>query len=351
MMRVQQIGFLLFLLVVGVAPSHSDSSMELATASYQTVFRERVFDAYIEAKQQTTVSAQTGGRVSEVRYDVGEFVPKGSVIIRFRDKKQRAAFEAAQARLEHAQAKFAEADNEYVRIKEVYAKKLVSRAKLDKASADIKSAQANLNETEAKLKTATEGLERTVVRAPYSGVVVKRHIEVGESARVGDPLMTGLSLQKLRAITTVPQSILNEVLTRKQVKIIVPTKDGHVVKSSRMVLVPCGQPICTAYTIRVDLSGDVGDVFPGMLVKAVFVIGEEKQLLVPKDSLVYRSEVIGVYVQSEDGDIVLRQVKVGKVQDNNLVAILTGLDEGEQVITDPIKAAAHIKAIQKGKGL
>jgi len=351
MMRIQQTGFLLFMLVVEIAPSYSDSSLEIATANYQTVFRERVFDAYIEAKQQTTVSAQTGGRVAEVRFDVGEFVPKASVIIRFRDKKQRAAFEAAQARLEHAKAKFTEADNEYVRIKEVYAKKLVSKATLDKAKADFKSEKANLNESVAKLKTASEGLERTVVRAPYSGVVVKRHIEVGESARVGDPLMTGLSLQKLRAITTVPQSILSEVLKRKQVKIIVPTKDGHVVKSNRMVLVPCGQPVCTAYTIRIDLVEVVDDVFPGMLVKAAFVIGEEKQLLIPKKSLVYRSEVIAVYVQSEDGDIALRQVKVGKVLDNNTVAILTGLDEGEQVITDPIKAAAHIKAIQKGKGL
>ncbi len=350
-MRLHQIGLLIYLSMGIVVPSYADSPIGLATATYQTVFRERVFDAYIEAKQQTTVSAQTGGRVAEVRFDVGEFVPKGTVIIRFRDKKQRADYEAAQARLEHARAKYSEAENEFIRIKEVHAKKLVSKASLDKASADIKSAQANLNEVEAQLKTATEGLERTVVRAPYSGVVVKRHIEVGESARVGDPLMTGLSLQKLRAITTVPQSILNEVLTRKQVKIIVPTMDNHVVKSNRMVLVPCGQPVCTAYTVRIDLVKDIEGVFPGMLVKAVFVIGEEKQLLVPKKSLVRRSEVTGVYVQSDDGTISLRQVKIGKVQGDNSVAILTGLDEGEQVITDPIKAAAYIKSSQAGNGL
>jgi len=350
-MRHVQVGLLAVILMGVTAASYSDSSIQFATVSYHTVFRERVFDAYIEAKQQTTASAQTGGRVAEVRFDVGEFVPKGSVIVRFRDKEQRAAYEAAQARLEHAKAKFTEAESEYIRIKEVHAKKLVSKAALDKASAAIKSSKANLNEAEARLKTATEGLERTVVRAPYSGVVVKRHIEVGESARVGDPLITGLSLQKLRAITTVPQSILNEVLTRKQVKIIVPTKNDFVVKSSRMVLVPCGQPVCTAYTVRVDLVEGVEDVFPGMLVKAVFVIGEEKQLLIPKKSLVYRSELIGVYVKSENGDIQLRQVRVGKVQDNDLVAILSGLDEGELVITDPIKAAAYIKANQAGNAL
>ena len=350
-MRLHQVGLMVCMLVSVTAPSYSDSSIELATATYQTVFRERVFDAYIEAKQQSTASAQTSGRVAEVRFDVGEFVPKGSVIVRFRDKEQRAAHEAAQARLEHAQAKFTEAESEYVRIKEVHAKKLVSKAALDKASADIKTTKANLNEAQAKLKAATEGLERTVVRAPYSGVVVKRHIEVGESARVGDPLITGLSLQKLRAITTVPQSILNEVLTRKQVKIIVPSKDDFVVKSTRMVLVPCGQPVCTAYTVRVDLVEGVEDVFPGMLVKAVFVIGEEKQLLVPKKSLVYRSEVIGVYVKSENGDVRLRQVRIGKVQNNKLVAVLSGLDKNEQVITDPMKAAAYIKANQAGKAL
>ena len=125
-MRLHQVGLLVGILVGVTAPSYSDSSIQFATASYQTVFRERVFDAYIEAKQQTTASAQTGGRVAEVRFDVGEFVPKGSVIVRFRDKEQRAAYEAAQARLEHAKAKFTEAESEYIRIKEVHAKKLVS---------------------------------------------------------------------------------------------------------------------------------------------------------------------------------------------------------------------------------
>jgi multidrug efflux pump subunit AcrA (membrane-fusion protein) len=71
--------------------------------------RERIWDGTVEAVNQSTVSAQTSGRVAELGYDVNDFVPKGAVIARFTDTEQRAALRIANATLEEAIARLDEA--------------------------------------------------------------------------------------------------------------------------------------------------------------------------------------------------------------------------------------------------
>ncbi len=70
-----------------------------------------------------------------------------------------------------------------------YEKHVVSKSALDKASADLKAAKARLD---ASLIQSQEQLSHTAVRAPYSGTVVKRYVQVGESVNHGHPLITGL---------------------------------------------------------------------------------------------------------------------------------------------------------------
>ena len=75
---------------------------ELATAEvrYVQTPQERVLDAVIEAVKQATVSAQTSGRIIEINFDVDDYVEKGTILLRFRDKEQRARYDAGQANFE-----------------------------------------------------------------------------------------------------------------------------------------------------------------------------------------------------------------------------------------------------------
>jgi multidrug efflux pump subunit AcrA (membrane-fusion protein) len=85
-----------------------------------------------------------------------------------------------------------------------------------------------------------------------------------------------------------------------------------------------------------------------MLVKIGFVIGEKRELIVPKEAVVYRSEGTGVYVLGSEGRLHFRQIRVGRALDHALV-VLAGLDEGERVALDPIMAGVRLKA-QTGGG-
>jgi hypothetical protein len=97
------------------------------------------------------------------------------------------------------------------------------------------------------------------------------------------------------------------------------------------------------FKVRVTLPADIKGLFPGMFVKTGFVTGERRELVVPKQAVVFRSEVTGVYVQNGSAKLRFRQVRVGRDLEDALV-VLSGLSEGERVALDPIAAGVLLKA-------
>jgi len=309
------------------------TALKSAAASRKVVAREQVVDAVMEAVFQSTVSSQTSGRITEVLVDVDDYVTKGDVIVRFRDKEQRAAMKAAQARAEEARSSFN-------RIKDLIQRKLVSKAEFDRAEAALKSANAAVEQ-------AQEQLEHTVVRAPYSGIVVKRHVEPGETASPGQPLMTGLSLERLRAIAEVPQSHIDSVRKIGRARVILPTQDNLSVEGAKLTISPYADPVSHTFNVRVDLPDGQHGVYPGMFAKVAFVTGEEEQLLIPDQAIVHRSEVTGVYV-IDGKKISFRQIRIGRDLGDGQREVLAGLDAGEKVALDPIRAGVMLKEMRAG---
>jgi RND family efflux transporter MFP subunit len=321
---------------------------DTATVGYETVPEERVFDAVVEAVQQSTVSAQTSGRIVQLNFDVDDFVNKGDVILRFTDIEQRARLEAAQANLDEAKARLAQAQEDYERTKNIYAKKLVAKATMDKATAELKAAKARLEAGQAGVQAAQEQLDHTVVKAPYSGIVVKRHVEIGETANVGQPLMTGLSLEHLRATVALPQSYVSKVRAHGKASVVLPT-DGKRLEIDQLTVFPYADPMTHDFKVRINLPANIPGVYPGMLIKIGFLTGEHKRLLAPTNSVVYRGEVTGIYVVDPDGQVGFRQVRVGRIYDGNRIEVLAGLQDGDRIALDPINAGVYLKKQRAGK--
>lgn len=321
---------LLSLLFLGLLSSSMAQAASLSTATVEqaTYPQTSLVDATIEAVQQATVSSQVSGRITQINFDVDDFVKKGDVIIRLRDKQQRAALDAARARYD-------EAEREYQRIKKVYARKLVAKASLDRALAQRKA-------TRAAMEQAQEALDHTVIRAPYSGIVVKRLVEVGETAHPGEPLMTGLSLEKLRVVVNLPQSLIYSVRQYHKAYVWVGQHLQTRIESDSLTFSPYANPDSHTFLVRINLPVGEHHIYPGMYTKAAFVTGEASYLVIPTQAVTHRSEVTGVYVQDAKGGLSLRQVRLGKTFPDHRVEVLSGLSVGEQVVLDPVAAAAAI---------
>jgi len=316
---------------------------DLETASVLSVQVPRVvrLDGVIEAARKTTVSAQISGEVEAVLFDVDDYVEKGEVLVRLKDRQPAARLKQANAELNEASARLTEAEDEYERVRGIYEKKVVSEKAMDAAEAAKKAAQAKFEAARAGLEQAQEQLEYTRVRAPYAGIVTERHIEVGETAQPGKNLISGLSLRHLRVNVDVPQNMINEVRGADAVNI--ETITGDLIAVSEKTVFPYAEPASHTFRVRLDFNGDDLGLFPGMFVKAVFEIGQRQVLVVPTRSIVRRSEVTAVYVRSAEGELGLRAIREGRhLADGNTI-VLAGLQQGEQVVIDPIAAGVKLK--------
>lgn len=293
---------------------------------------ERKVDGTIEAINQATVSAQTSGRVTELFYDVNDFVPAGAVIMRLRATEQRAGMQQAQAALQEALTRDAEAKQQFSRIEGLYKEKVATKQEFDNALANRDAVSAKLESAKAAIAVAREGVAYTEVRAPYAGIVTKRLVQVGETVQPGTPLMSGVSLQYLRVNLDLPQSIVEKVRTIKKAAIYVGDKR---VEANSFTLFPEADLNTHTFHARANLPADATDLHPGMFVKVGLMVGESERLLIPESALVTRSEVVGAYVLDNSGQRHLRQLRVGE-QLGQRVEVLAGLSPGEKVILNPV---------------
>jgi len=318
-------------------PAAKGEALKTAAVELRDVELTTSAEAVMEAVRQSTVSAQIAGRVVDLRFDVGDYVKKGDVILRIDERSAARALEASEAQVLEAQAALANARANYERSRQLLAQKFISQAALDKAEADNKQAQARLSAMLAGAGQAATERSFATVLAPYSGVVSARHIELGEMAAPGRPLMTGFDPSTLRVVATVPQAQVAAIQAGGKARIEVPSL-GRWVDVKAMTIVPAADPRTHTTRIRLELPAEVRGVYPGVYARAHFVIGKAPRLLAPRAAVLKRSEVTAVYVVDEQGRARLRQVRLGAAGDEASIEVLAGLKPGERVALEPVKA-------------
>jgi RND family efflux transporter MFP subunit len=349
--------FLLQLLLIvlavisGGSLSASAPAADLQTvpAEYVTVTSEEVFDGVIEAVNQSTVAAQTSGRVTDVLFDVDDTVTKGSIIAELRDTEQQARLAKADSGLAEAQARYTEASEERQRQQNLYEGQAGSKAALERAVAAYKAAKAGQEAARARVAEVNEQLEHTVIRAPYDGIVVERHIEVGETVQPGMLLMTGLSLESLRVTTQIPERLIGTVRKYQTARIMLRGEHAGAILADEVTVSPRADKVAHTFEVRIRLPERQTGLYPGMSIKVAIVTGEAQRLLIPARAIVHRSEVAGVYIVNDQG-VVFRQVRPGRLYDDAKREILAGLMAGERVALDPAQAAIELKRRYAGQG-
>lgn len=332
------------------APPKPAAARELAAAPAEVREVDLTYsaEAVIEAVRQSTVSAQISGRIVELRFDVGDVVKKGEVLVRIDERAAGQAVAASEAQVREAEAAARNARIQYERSRQLLAQKFISQAALDKAEADSKQAQARLSAMLAGAgQAATERSFATIV-APYSGVVAARHAELGEMAVPGKPLMTGFDPSTLRAVANVPQAQVAAIQATGKARIEVPAL-GRWIDVRQVTVVPSADPRTHTTRVRLELPVDARGVYPGVFARAHFTIGRAPRLLVPRAAVFQRSELTGVYVIDDKGLPRLRQVRLGTAGDEGAVEVLAGLKPGERVALEPMKAG--MAAAPAGAGM
>ena len=332
----------LFFLLAGFVPASrsvaADAAKEVPrrdAAATSVVVQLREVDlgfpveATVEAVHQATVAAQIAGRVTELRVDAGQRVKQGELLLRL-DAREAAGSDAS-ARASLAQARVA-----YERTKNLHAQKFISQAALDQAEATWQAAQGAAG-------TAGAALSHGAVTAPIAGVVAQRHVELGEMAAPGRPLITVFDPKGLRVIASLPQYKLAELKNAGRARIEFP-ETGKWIDALRVEILPTMDARSHTATARLYLPDNIEGVVPGTYVRAHFTIGRAQKLTVPPSAVLRRGEVTAVYVLDEKGGARLRQVRLGEAVSGGELEVLAGINPGERVSLTPVKTGIELKA-------
>ena len=294
----------------------------------QTLTETLRLDGMIEAVRESTVSAQTAGTVVELPYDVDDAVPAGDLIVRLEDSDEQARVEQVRASLEEAQAELTDARQNLDRVEQLHERDVATRQDLDQARNRFDAAKARVSRAEGALSEAREQLSYTRVKAPYSGIVTERMVEVGESVSPGQPLMRGLSLEQLRVVVSLPQQYAERVRSEREA--VVTLDSGEQLETDGMTFYPYADQQSHSFRLRLELAEPGARLFPGMLVRVGIPTGTREALWLPESTIYHRGELRAVFVRGPDDEPRLRQVRLGSRRDG-MIEVLSGVSEGESV--------------------
>jgi HlyD family secretion protein len=146
---------------------------------------------YVVPRRKAVVSAKIQGRLSELRVEEGSRVKEGDILARLESADYAALVRSAEAAVQRAEADLAEQRRQLRLSEQLQRESVVSRDVLEAADSRVHMADAALQQAKAQVEVARAQLSNTVIRAPFTGVVLRKMAEVGESVA---PIPPGVNL-------------------------------------------------------------------------------------------------------------------------------------------------------------
>ena len=333
---------LLACIILVSQPAWAALPFAVAPVQYQMADSGYSTEATVEAVKQSTIAAQVSGRVSAVNFDAGDYVKAGTVIVRLSAQELSSAVAGSQAQVAQAAATLANAQANYQRQQQLFQQKFISQAAMDRATAEFHAAEAAARAARAGVGQTTAVSSYTVITAPYSGMVAARHVEVGETVTPGKPLMTGFDPKDMRVIANIPQYKLAEVKAAPRVAVEIPSLNKWI-DATGVTVLPAADTATHTVKVRINLPANLAGVIPGMFARAHFSVGSARKLSIPSSAVVRRSEITAVYVVRQN-KVSLRQIRLGLPDARGQVEVLAGLNPGDVIALEPVKAGIYAKS-------
>lgn len=326
------------------------SGLKIETISKKTVDRFYTTSATVKAKTNSVVSSMIMGKVTSLAVQEGDKVTKGQLLLTIdaQDTAQKAleasaGIQAAQKAADAAAQSMKMADRTYQRYKNLYDEKVITKQEFDQYSTQKNVAMLEYQRTQAGVQQARAGLSEVRVyqsyarvAAPISGIITQKNIDFGSTAVQGQPLLTIESPSNMEIVANIDESYLHKVKVGQTVELKIAEKN---LKRKITKIVPSVDPSTRTFKAKIDIAGLTG----GQFAQINIPVSKKEAILLPQAAVVQKGELTGVYVVDENKIISYRLVKTGKTFENK-IEILSGLSDGEKVITGGVE-----KAVDGGK--
>jgi multidrug efflux pump subunit AcrA (membrane-fusion protein) len=337
----------------------------------------------VHPKTRSLIATDVEGLVVEFPIEEGQWVEKGQLLAQIRSKPLLIDIQAAKATLakymeelreleqgsrpeeiEEARAAWKRAEAEYelarreaARRKDLFEQQVISIEEYQIATTSARAAAQKVAETRAIYERIAAGprqekieqaraqveaqkaavarledrLAQTSIRAPFSGVVVKEHTEVGQWLAPGDPVVELLDLSTVEITVPVPERYIARVRKGDEIAVALDALPGRTFRGRVVQIIPQADAESRTFPVKVYVANRDGLIKSGMFARAKFPVERGRQaLVVPKDALVSRGPIDILFIVA-DGRA--RQVAVRRgPATGSFVAVEGPIEEGQLVV-------------------
>jgi len=283
-----------------------------------TVFYEEVSD----------VASEVRGRVEAVRFEDGQRIKKNQVLIELGADILEKQLLATSATYEQALSELEIARIELKRMEKLYKVKSISEQSYDEDRFEVKGIEKRVESIKAEVERIEIELQKKIIRAPFDGVVIKRHVDRGEWLAEGATVAVLAKDDVVDIVANVSEKFIPYVKIGMPVK---ATINGHEISGSVLAVVPRGDIATRTFPVKIR-TPNTQALIEGMSARVVLPVGEHrKTLLVPRDAVI---TVFGQIVVYAINDSKAQMIPVRVIGYQGLVAGIegAGLAEGMQVV-------------------
>ena len=388
---------LLLLLLVGCGPKAPVSADQPVPIRVQTPDRVEQPDfaaasGAVEANVTAVAAFQVSGRVARVFVDEGQLVAKGQVLAELDSTDYRNAYDAAAAQADESQAtqKKAQAglrpeelaqaridfehwQDEYTRMKFLYDHQSLPANDFKKIEAgyqaaaqryemaregtrgeEKEAASAEMRAAAAQMREAGKRLADCLLRAPISGFVGMRRIDIGDTVAAGVPVIAVLDLNPAKVRVGIPEAEIGKVREDERASVTIPALSGRVFEGKVEAVGVAAEPASRTYTVKIAVPNPDRLLKAGMVAEArIFSQDVVSVMTVPGSAIVHDARgVTEVFVYEPlQQRVYARRVEVGAPV-NNQVEIRSGLTGSEQVVAagqQNVREGSPAKAVGGGQ--
>lgn len=287
--------------------------------------------ASVSAVQGVLVSAESGGRVTNIKFDSDDNVKEGQVLVQLDTGSEN-------AQLSSNKASAAQARADLKRVRTLIDKNLVSEDAVDRAATHVK-------ETEAQVEVIKASLDKKTIRAPFTGRLGIRQVNQGQILSIGDPIVALQMLSRVYVDFSVPQQKMMQISRDMKVRVKSDATPDDIFNGEITAVNLEVDPVTRNVQVRAVVENPDEKLRTGMFVNVELILPDTQKVLpIPATAVLYAPYGNSVFVidekkneQTGETQIVLRQqfVILGQAR-GDYVDVTDGLKNGEIVVTSGV---------------
>jgi|SRR5450755_2291608 membrane fusion protein (multidrug efflux system) len=294
----------------------------------------------MEAVHGVMVSADLPGSVARINFDSGKAVKEGDILVELDTREERAQLASLEAQRDLAKIN-------YERTEQLVKDGVISRLEYDQATAQQKQTEANVGQIRATI-------ERKTIRAPFSGTLGIRKVNLGQYLSAGNPVVELQALNPIYVNFGLPQQALGQVRVGRNLRVTSEDLPGKVFAGKVTALDSVVDQTTRNVQVQATLPNPEGKLHPGMFVQVEVVLGVSRSVVtLPASAISYAPYGDSVFVitdlKTPKGQTyrgVRQQFVKLEGSRGDQVAVISGLNPGDEVVTSGVFKLRNGAAVQ-----